>query len=227
MMNYTNDIGTDRIVGLAVIAGLLFLAVRLYRHIRVKNAALMMRQVSPHFIYNTLGAIQAMIKVSPDTAYQMLGDFSTYLRANIDTISNYKKIKFSEELRYIKAYTSIEQMRFGERLKIIYDIREEEFRLPPISVQILVENAVVHGIQNTEGGCVWIRSYQDDKFYVVEVEDDGKGFDRDTATKKHTSTGLKNAEFRLRELSNASLSIHSEKGVGTKAIVRIPKKKGY
>lgn len=201
MMEYTNDTEEER------------------------TLELMVRQVSPHFIYNTLGAIQAMIKVSPDTAYQMVGDFSTYLRANIDTINNDKEIKFSEELRHIKAYTSIEQMRFGERLEIIYDIREEEFCLPPLSVQILVENAVIHGIQSADGGCVWIRSYQDDRWYVVEVEDNGKGFDGKDSIGNSKSTGTKSAELRLRKLSNASLNIYSEKNVGTKAVVRIPKKK--
>ncbi|SCJ28703.1 Inner membrane protein ypdA [uncultured Roseburia sp.] len=201
---------------------------RLNVQLHDSKIALMMSQIKPHFIYNTLGTIRVLIKTSPDDAYRMVYDFSTYLRANIDSIGNRTKILFSEELKHIKAYINIEKVRFEQRLSVQFDICAEAFYVPPLCVQALVENAIKHGICKKEaGGCVWIRSYETDKCYVIEVEDNGIGFDRSQIIggddKSQVSAGIQNISFRLKELFHGQLTIGSECGRGTKAVIELPK----
>lgn len=137
---------------------------------------LMMGQIQPHFMFNTLSSIRTLIKIDPDVAYDMVYNFSNYLRANVDNLTNLEGIPFSSEVQHIKSYVAIEQVRFGDRLNVEYDIQEEEFMVPPLSIQPLVENAIKHGVcKRPEGGTVWLRSYQDTKNYIVEVQDDGVG----------------------------------------------------
>ena len=201
---------------------------RLNEQLHDSQITLMMSQIKPHFIYNTLGTIRVLIKTSPDEAYQMVYDFSTYLRANIDSIGNRTKILFSEELKHIKAYVNIEKVRFEERLNVCFDIHSEAFYVPPLCVQALVENAIKHGIcKKQSGGCVWIRSYETDRCYVIEVEDNGAGFDTEQIVHyrdgRQGSAGIQNISFRLKELSNAELTITSRPDTGTKAVIELPK----
>jgi len=141
------------------------------------NVALLMGQIQPHFIFNTLSSIRALIKVEPDIAYDMVYNFSNYLRANVDNISNLNGIKLAAEIEHIKNYVNIEKVRFGDRVHVEYDIQVKDFTVPPLSIQPLVENAIKHGIcKKTEGGTVWIRSYPEEYYNVVEVQDDGVGF---------------------------------------------------
>lgn len=138
---------------------------------------LMMGQIQPHFMFNTLSSIRTLIKVDPDLAYKMLYDFSNYLRANVDNITNLEGISFESEVDHIQSYVSIEEVRFGDRLEVHYDIQETNFIVPPLSIQPLVENAIKHGVcKKPEGGTVWLRSYSVDNDFIVEVQDTGIGF---------------------------------------------------
>ncbi|MBQ7246163.1 MAG: histidine kinase [Firmicutes bacterium] len=141
------------------------------------QVSLLMGQIQPHFIFNTLSSIRTLIKVDPDTAYDMVYNFSNYLRANVDNMTNLSGISFDAELEHIRSYLSIEQVRFGDRVNVEYDIQANDFKVPPLSIQPLVENAVKHGLcKRPEGGNMWIRSYKTEHYYVVEVQDDGMGF---------------------------------------------------
>lgn len=210
---------------------------------------LMMGQIQPHFIFNTLSSIRALVKVDPDTAYNMIYDFSNYLRANVDNVTNLDGIKFSSEVEHIKNYVNIEKVRFGIRLNVEYDIRVNDFIVPPLSIQPLVENAIKHGVtKKVGGGTVWLRSYPDGGYNVVEVEDNGTGitperlqeikqsfkqsddFDYLTNEKnltgngseRHKSSGMRNIYLRLTEMANAEFELSSTEGEGTKVIVRFP-----
>ena len=145
---------------------------------------LMMGQIQPHFIFNTLSSIRTLVMVDPKLSYDMLYDFSNYLRANIDNVTNLEGIKFSAEVEHIKSYVNIEKVRFGDRLEVEYDIQSDDFTVPPLSIQPLVENAIKHGVcKKMEGGTVYLRSYETDDFYVVEVDDNGIGFNAESASK--------------------------------------------
>lgn|GEM_PF-820815 len=212
---------------------------RIYRTIRdnqtlteqlnESRAELMLSQIQPHFIYNTLSSIRTLIKISPPQAYEMVYDFSNYLRANIESIRNKKIIPFSEELKHIQAYLNIEKVRFGDRVDVKYDIQTDDFYVPPLSVQPLVENAVKHGIcKKPQGGTVAICTYETEEMYYVEIEDNGIGFQREKDQVKNgkgsgCSAGIDNIRFRVSVLSNAKLEIRSEVGKGTKAELMFPK----
>ena len=141
------------------------------------QVSLLMGQIQPHFIFNTLSSIRTLIKVDPDVAYEMIYDFSNYLRANVDNMTNLSGIDFAAELGHIHSYLSIERVRFGDRVNVKYDIQAKDFIVPPLSIQPLVENAIKHGIcKKPEGGNIWIRSYPIEHYNVVEVQDNGVGF---------------------------------------------------
>lgn len=145
---------------------------------------LMMGQIQPHFVFNTLSSIRTLVMVDPTVAYDMLYDFSNYLRANIDNVTNLNGIPFSAEVSHIKSYVNIEKVRFGERLNMKFEVEKDDFKVPPLSIQPLVENAIKHGIfQRPEGGTVILRSYDNEKYNIIEVEDDGIGFDTDNANR--------------------------------------------
>ncbi len=187
-------------------------------------------QMQPHFLYNALGSIQEIILDNPEYASELVGDFTTHLRCCIRAMSSDALLPFEQELENVRAYVNIEKMRFGEKLKVKYDIPVVDFKILPLSIQPLVENAIRHGIyqRGPVGGTVIIRSRELPDRWVIEVEDDGVGFDvkafkSDSAAGTKDSTGLNNIQFRLNKVMNSNLIIRSKPGSGTKATVIIPK----
>lgn len=145
---------------------------------------LMMGQIQPHFMFNTLSSIRTLIKVDPDVAYDMVYNFSNYLRANVDNMTNLNGIPIASEVQHIKSYVEIEKVRLGDRLVVEYDIHDDDFIVPPLSIQPLVENAIKHGIRKKiGGGTVYLKSYAMANFDVVEVSDDGIGFNQADANR--------------------------------------------
>lgn len=192
--------------------------------IEAQKNALMLSQINPHFVYNTLSTIASMCDISPSQAKNLTIDFSRYLRQNLSNLTNENIIPFEQELNHVECYLKIEKARFRERLNIIYSVQCRDFDIPPLSVQPLVENAIKHGItKKTEGGTVRISTYDTDRYYVIEIIDDGVGFDIKN-TDMHV--GLENVRSRIMAMCKGELTIKSTVGVGTRATVEIPKKKG-
>jgi len=187
------------------------------------NATLMLSQIKPHFIYNTLTTIQSMIKLNPEQAYNTTGIFASYLRSNISAIDSFEPVPLSKELENVRSYADIEQIRFGDKLQVTYDIRSYAFSLPPLTIQPLVENAIKHGIRKRSGkGDVTVSTYEDGRFYYATVTDNGVGFSPENVD-SDMSVGLKNIEYRLRTISNGQLEIDSKPGQGTAVHIIIPK----
>lgn len=188
---------------------------------------LMISQIQPHFIYNTLNSIQALIEIDSQKASEMIYEFSKYLRTHVDTIETEGLVSFNEELESIKTYVNIELLRFP-KIKVVYDISEEEFLLPMLSIQPIVENAIRHGVsKKISGGTVWIKTYKADFSYIIEVIDDGVGFnqlDKQDARSLNDkrSVGIKNITYRLNKLVNATVQCNSVVGEGTQVRVDIP-----
>lgn len=187
-------------------------------------------QMQPHFLYNALGSIQEVLLDDPKYASELIGDFTVHLRSCIRAMSHDAPIPFSQELANVKAYVNIERMRFGNKLTVVYDIQAKDFPILPLSVQPLVENAIRHGIyeRGESGGRVVIRTREEEAQWLVEVEDDGVGFDVDEYRKnlssgKVDSTGIRNILFRLEKIMHASLMIRSSLGPGTTVTITIPK----
>ena len=185
--------------------------------------ATMISQIQPHFIYNTLGTIEQLCLTDSKAASKLVRNFSLYLRGNFSELDNSKPITFSQEMNHVKHYTDIEQMRFPD-MTIQYDLRSVEFLLPALSVQPLVENAIKHGLMGLEeGGIVTISAYETEEFYIVEVTDDGVGFDMDAGYDETKHVGIKNIRGRIAAMCGGVLTIESKIGVGTKATIKIPK----
>ena len=182
---------------------------------------IMMSQIQPHFIYNSLSSISTLINIDPNKAQKALDDFTEYLRHNLSSLTETNLIPFEDELRHIETYISLEKLRFNDRLNINYDIKVTDFYVPPLSLQPLVENAIKHGIlKKVEGGTLLFKTYEIDNAYVVEVIDDGVGFNiNDVDSKNNQHIGINNIRQRLKTMCNASLEITSEVGKGAKAMV--------
>ena len=132
---------------------ILFLFINVEKNIRLEegerkledaNIKIMMSQIRPHFIYNTLSSISTLITIDPDKAQKALDDFTDYLRANFSALTQTSLIPFNDELKHINTYVNLEQMRFNDRLSVVYDIQVADFYIPALSIQPFVENAIKH-----------------------------------------------------------------------------------
>ena len=185
--------------------------------------SIMLSQIQPHFIYNTLGTIERMCLKDPEKAFQLVRNFSLYLRGNFSELDSVAPIRFTDELKHVEYYVHIEKVRFPD-MTIEYDVEATDFVLPALSVQPLVENAIKHGLMRLEsGGTVVIRSYETPTHFCVEVKDDGVGFDTSLPIDDKKHVGLRNIRGRLKAMVNGELIIESQTGVGTRAMIMIPK----
>lgn len=188
----------------------------LQQKLEQERASLMLSQISSHFFYHTLNALQALIVLNPDAAYQMAGDFSRYLRFNTDAIMLADGIvSFREELRAVRAYAHINEQMLGGRLKVVFDVPEDDFSIPALTVQPIVENAILHGIKpKVGGGTVTVRLEEDETHWHIIVTDDGMGFDP-TEHVLNRSVGLSNVRKRIGQFAGCSVDVKSAVGKGT------------
>lgn len=189
------------------------------------KVTLLRQQIRPHFVFNSLQIIKSLIRSDQEKAVRSLEDFSDYLRANIDVISSDSLISFEEELAHTEAYVSLALADDNKDINVEYDIAERWFRLPPLTVEPMVENAIRHGLAN--GGTVRLSTRSEADDIVIVISDNGSGF-TDTGTaqeKERTGAGIENVRTRLATMCNGSLEIESEPG-GTEVTIRIPKNTG-
>lgn len=188
-----------------------------------RRIAVMVSQIQPHFIYNTLGTIRYLCMTDPEKAADVVQTFSMYLRGNLGEINNHAPIRISREMEHVQHYTAIEKMRFPD-MEIEFDLRSGEFFLPALSVQPLVENAIKHGLMKLEtGGRVVVATYETETDYQVSVTDDGVGFDINKQIDPDKHIGIHNIRKRLESMCGGTLEIESVPGKGTVAMIRIPK----
>lgn len=185
---------------------------------------IMLSQIKPHFIYNTLTTIKYLCRKDPQQASETIDEFATYLRGNLDSLTTEQMIPFEKELEHVRNYLAIEKKRFGSKVRVQYDIQEEDFLIPALSMQPLVENAVKHGVtKKVEGGTIKISVEKQNGNYYITIEDDGPGYD---VTKKkedgRAHIGVMNTENRIKAMCGGELHISSAPGYGTKAMIRIP-----
>ena len=187
---------------------------------------LMLSQIQPHFLFNALYVIQEICRIDPETAYQAVGEFSQYLRHNMDSININVPIPFSKELEHTKHYVQLQQLRFGSALDVRYELACTQFRLPTLTLQPIVENAIRYGIrQKKDGkGTVIVSTEEKGDAYEICVTDNGPGFVPDDIPKDgFAHVGLKNVRERLQRVSGGSLVIDSQIGKGTKVTISLPK----
>ena len=187
--------------------------------------SIMLSQIQPHFLYNTLNSIYQLCETNPMRARSMVNFFAEYLRNNLSSLEEPGLISFETELSHIKTYLEIEKIRFEDSLEIEYDIKCVDFSLPVLTVQPIVENAVKHGTSKKRGGGkVTISTDENKESHIIKVFDTGCGFDPSKPKddgKRHV--GIENVRQRLFNMCGGSLSIESEVGKGTLATIIIPK----
>ncbi len=211
-----------------------------------RRAQVMALQMRPHFIYNVMTSIYYLCAQDPERAQQVTLDFTDYLRANFDAVADGGEVPFSKELEHTRAYLSVEQARLEDNLVVRIDCSHKAFRLPPLTLQPLVENAVKHGADPELPPLhVHIRTCEEPGFSVITVEDSGPGlklqpqenglapddgdaevaefFPADYTTKPNANpaTALANIRERL-AACGATLDIAPREGGGTIATIRVP-----
>jgi two-component system LytT family sensor kinase len=193
-------------------------------------------QISPHFIYNSLGAIASFVRTDPDRARELLLEFADFTRYSFRSHGEFTTL--AEELRSVERYLLLEQARFGDRLGVTLRIAPEVLpvAVPFLCIQPLVENAVRHGIEGapdkTSGsGQISIVARDLDQECVIEVEDDGVGEDPEKVRRALAgedgmdAVGLGNVDARLRNAfgDDYGLVVETAPGAGTRVVVRVPK----
>lgn len=184
-------------------------------------------QINPHFLFNTLNSIAALVYVNPRAADEMLGDLSGLLRRSLDSMEE-QEIPLAKELDFIGAYLRIEQKRFGERLRVEQIIPDELMKalVPALILQPLVENAIRHGIEPQRGpGIVSIEARQADKQLHLIVRDNGGGLPGvDLNSSAQRGIGLANTQARLQGLygRNQSLSFGMVEPQGCQVDIHLP-----
>ena len=183
----------------------------------------MMSQIRPHFIYNTLGSIEQLCELDPQKAGELVHNFAKYLRGNFGELDNPKPILMSQEMEHVHHYINIENVRFPD-MTFSFEMKSEDFSLPALTVQPIVENAIKHGLMKLQkGGSIRVISYETDTDYCVLVEDDGVGFDTSKLLDEKKHIGIRNIRDRLKVMVGGTLEIESTQGVGTKVLITIPK----
>ena len=186
---------------------------------------LLKQQIRPHFVFNSLQIIRSLIQIDPGKAARCLDDFSDYLRANLEVLKSDKLVDFDTELENVEAYVSLALADESKGINVIYDIKDRLFKLPPLSIEPLVENAILQSIAG--GKTVTLSTTSDDNSYIVVVKDDGVGFDTGGTKqeKERRGIGVENVRARIEKQCNGTVDIKSGSD-GTVITVRIPKEQG-
>ena len=196
------------------------------------EAAWLQAQIKPHFLFNTLNTIASLGEFDTKRMLSLIEAFGNYLRKSFDVYNTNQLISIDDELALTKSYLYIEQERFGNRLQIDWDVNHDnKLKVPPMSIQTLVENAVNHGILKlVDGGKVSIHVTKHEDDYEISVHDNGVGMTQEKIKEIlsdqppiRRGIGIVNTNRRLTKIFGKGLMISSEPNKGTRVSFRIPK----
>ncbi len=188
------------------------------------EAAYLQAQIKPHFLFNALNSITALSTIDLDKMNGMIDAFSLYLRYSFDLLNAEKFVSIEHELELVRSYLYIEQVRFPDRLEVVWDVEfSTEVLLPPLTIQPLVENAVRHGLmKRAQGGVIRIVIREDAQALHINILDNGVGMDKELAAQlldgdgdAQKGIGLSNTDRRLKQLYGKGLRIDSALHQGT------------
>ena len=189
-----------------------------------QRAEIMVLKMRPHFIFNTMMGIYYLCDQDPKKAKQVTLDFTSYLRKNFAAIASEDTVPFSDELEHTRAYLAVEQAQFEDTLYVSFDTPYTAFRLPPLTLQPIVENAVKHGRSSSRDPLhIFVVTRQAEACAEILVEDDGVGFDpAGSADNSDPHIALDNIRERLEMMCKGSLTIAPRNGGGTSVKITIP-----
>jgi len=199
-----------------------------YQHQKLEEQTnnLLSSQIQPHFIYNTLNIIYSLCHTNPSLAGDTILNFSSYLRTNLELSTDTELIDIEKEIEQTKLYSGIEQLRFTE-LQVEYDIHDENYNVPFLIIQPMVENAIRHGVRGIKGGKVTVSLYQEihplqDSYHVIVIKDNGTGKSlANTTIGKHKSVGITNVKYRVENMVKGKFNIDMSPN-GTTVTIKIP-----
>lgn len=180
-------------------------------------------QLQPHFLFNTLNSISSLVNKNPVQAQTMIAKLGDFLRMTLEFNKN-QMVLLSEELNFLRSYLDIEQTRFSEKLKVIFNVDEnaENALVPHLLLQPIVENSVKHGIsQMTEGGVIEIIVKTAADKLILTVKDNGRGQIQSNVSDGNKQTGLANIKARLRHLYKEGFSFEMKNQNETETVVAI------
>jgi len=181
--------------------------------------------INEHFLFNTLNSILSLCRQNSEEARKVVLELSSYLRFNFNVTE--EKVFLHEEIEYIKAYLYIQKVRFGERLNIKYDIKEDiNFLIPKNSLYNLIDNSVNHGIlKKDQGGTITFMVNRHKEEIVIKIKDNGVGMEKVQMMRiqNHENSGsVWTSSSQYKALYNAKLELISETQVGTYINLYIP-----
>ena len=186
-----------------------------------QHASIMVLQMRPHFIYNTLMSIYYLCRQDVEKAQQVILDFSSYLRQNFAAIVKEETIPFTEELEHTRAYLAVEKARYEDTLFVDFDTPFTNFRLPPLTLQPIVENAVKHGLDpELEPLRITVQTRETEGGFRILVADNGPGYAPAADDEPHIA--LNNIRERLKLMCGGTLDIRPGEGAGTVVTVTVP-----
>lgn len=179
-------------------------------------------QIKAHFFFNTLNTISALCKQDAAKADNAIRTFATYMRSYMYLINEQELIPFVQELTLVKSTLEIEKLRFPNSFTYELDLQETDFDIPPLTLQPIVENALLHGLRRTgRHGTLKISTRKIGNLTRIIISDDGLGFDT-AILEKTKSIGLKNITQRIELMLGGCVNIHSARGSGTTAVIEFP-----
>ena len=196
---------------------------RQQREIAHQRASIMVLQMRPHFIFNTMMSIYYLCAQDSKKAQQVTLDFTSYLRKNFSAIASENTIPFANELEHTRAYLAVEQVQFEDGLFVEYDTPHTRFRVPPLTLQPIVENAVKHGMDPDSAPLrICIRTRETDAGHEITVEDNGPGFAQTNMDESEPHIALVNIQQRLEIMCGGKLTVMPREGGGTVVKVILP-----
>ena len=178
-------------------------------------------QIRPHFIYNVMSSIYYIVGEDPAKAQEAIRDFSIYLKRVFHSVTSQEPVPFTEELEHTRAYLSVEMARFTDQLSVTYDTPCVDFKLPPLTLQPVVENAVKHGMDpEVDRLNIAIHMRHSEGFNEIIVENDGEDF-IPSLNVEEDAVGLPNVRSRLKRMCDGELIVARREDGGTVVTIRI------
>ena len=195
----------------------------LQQELKDRRVSVMMSQIRTHFIFNVMTIISGLCNIDPKKADDALILFARYLRKNIAIMDRDEPILFSQELQHLEDYISLEKLRFRDKICFEKHLEIIDFKIPPLTIQPLVENAIKHGllIPGKKGTVKLITVEEGDDVRII-IEDDGVGFES-MNLEREDAVGIRNVRYRVENMMGGTLELISIPDQGTRAEVCLPR----
>ncbi|AKL97296.1 response regulator receiver sensor signal transduction histidine kinase [Clostridium aceticum] len=192
--------------------------------------AFLQAQIKPHFIYNVLNSVMSLSYIDIEKTRELLLDFASFLRSSFGFINTHKLVPLQNELSLINSYVQIEKVRYPGKFDFYIEMNlQSDCMIPPLLIQPLVENAIIHGISSRQNGEVRVVINEIGNQAVISVDDNGNGIKKEIVEEIFSGSqdykggvGLLNTVKRIKQYSGATISIKSEEGVGTSITMVLP-----